>query len=166
MSEQFIIDLLKQIKYPGFSRDIVSFGLIQESHFENGQASVKLEVNASEPTLPKILKEEIEQTLLKHDQVKRVEVQITVKKAPATSNVQGDSQENGILPGVKKIVAIASGKGGVGKSTMAVNLACAIERILRNSSSKSAKIGLMDCDVYGPSVPLLIGASGQPKALG
>ena len=166
MSEQFINDLLKQIKYPGFSRDIVSFGLIQESHFENGQASVKLEVNASEPTLPKILKEEIEQTLLKHDQVKRVEVQITVKKAPATSNVQGDGQENGILPGVKKIVAIASGKGGVGKSTMAVNLACAIERILRNSSSKSAKIGLMDCDVYGPSVPLLIGASGQPKALG
>ena len=81
MSEQFIIDLLKEINYPGFSRDIVSFGLIQESHFENGQAFVKLEVSASEPTLPKILKEEIEKTLLKNDQIEKVDVQIIVKKA-------------------------------------------------------------------------------------
>lgn len=167
MSEQFIIDLLKQINYPGFSRDIVSFGLIQESHFENGQAFVKLEVSASEPTLPKVLKEEIEKTLLKNDQIKKVDVQIIVKKAPVNPNGQGDGKENAILPGVKKIVAIASGKGGVGKSTMAVNLACAIERAGKdNSSSNTAKIGLMDCDVYGPSVPLLIGASGQPQALG
>ncbi len=165
MSEQFITDLLKQINYPGFSRDIVSFGLIQESRFENGQAFVKLEVSGSEPTFPKTLKDEIEKTLLENDKVEGVNVQIIVKKPSANTNAQGGGKEGAVLPEVKKIVAIASGKGGVGKSTMAVNLACAIERILTENSS-SAKIGLMDCDVYGPSVPLLIGASGQPKAIG
>ncbi|MBT3668347.1 MAG: Mrp/NBP35 family ATP-binding protein [Opitutae bacterium] len=165
MSEQFITDLLKQINYPGFSRDIVSFGLIQESRFENGQAFVKLEVSGSEPTFPKTLKDEIEKTLLENDKVEGVNVQIIVKKPTANTNAQGGGKEGAVLPEVKKIVAIASGKGGVGKSTMAVNLACAIERILTENSS-SAKIGLMDCDVYGPSVPLLIGASGQPKAIG
>lgn len=166
MSEQLITDLLKQINYPGFSRDIVSFGLIQETRFENGQAFVKLEVSTANPTLPKNLKDEIESTLIKEEAIKEVEVQIVVKK-PAVDNAdQKENKQNAVLPGVNKIVAIASGKGGVGKSTMAVNLACSIEQIMGKNSSKPIKIGLMDCDVYGPSVPLLIGASGQPKALG
>lgn len=166
MPEHFLTDLLKSINYPGFSRDIVSFGLIQESHFENGLAFVKLEVSGSEPTLPKILKEEIEKTLLQNELIKEVNVQITVKKPVTTPNDQGVGEENTVLPGVKKIVAIASGKGGVGKSTMAVNLACAMERVLNENPSASSNIGLMDCDVYGPSVPLLIGASGQPEVIG
>ncbi|MEJ6621606.1 MAG: P-loop NTPase, partial [Opitutae bacterium] len=166
MSEQLITDLLKQINYPGFSRDIVSFGLIQETRFENGQAYVKLEVSTADPTLPKKLKDEIENTLIKEESIQEVEVQIVVKKPAVDNTDQKENQQNAVLPGVKKIVAIASGKGGVGKSTMAVNLACSIEQIMSKNSSKPVKIGLMDCDVYGPSVPLLIGASGQPKALG
>lgn len=166
MSEQLITDLLKQINYPGFSRDIVSFGLIQETRFENGQAYVKLEVSTADPTLPKKLKDEIENTLIKEESIQEVEVQIVVKKPAVDNTDQKENRQNAVLPGVKKIVAIASGKGGVGKSTMAVNLACSIEQIMSKNSSKPVKIGLMDCDVYGPSVPLLIGASGQPKALG
>jgi ATP-binding protein involved in chromosome partitioning len=166
MSKQLITDLLKQINYPGFSRDIVSFGLIQETRFENGQAFVKLEVSTADPTLPKNLKDEIENTLIKEGAINKVEVQIVVKKPAVDNTDQKEKKQNAVLPGVKKIVAIASGKGGVGKSTMAVNLACSIEQIMSKNSSTPIKIGLMDCDVYGPSVPLLIGASGQPQALG
>jgi len=166
MSEQLITDLLKQINYPGFSRDIVSFGLIQETRFENGKAYVKLEVSTADPTLPKNLKDEIENTLIKEESIQEVEVQIVVKKPAVDNTDQKENKQNAVLPGVKKIVAIASGKGGVGKSTMAVNLACSIEQIMSENSSIPVKIGLMDCDVYGPSVPLLIGASGQPQALG
>ncbi|MDC0547379.1 Mrp/NBP35 family ATP-binding protein [Opitutales bacterium] len=166
MSDELITELLKQINYPGFSRDIVSFGLIQETRFKDGQAFVKLEVSTTDATLPKALKEDIETTLLKNDKIQGVEVQIIVKKSQNNNSDAGTTKEDQVLPGVKKIIAIASGKGGVGKSTMAVNLACAIERSQSDNSSGSIKVGLMDCDVYGPSVPLLIGANGQPEALG
>lgn len=166
MSVQLITDLLKQVNYPGFSRDIVSFGLIRETQFENGLARIKLEIVVSDPTLPKKLKDEIENTLLANEEIKKVEVQIIVKKPPVDQSINGHVEEDSALAGVKKIVAVASGKGGVGKSTLAVNLACAMERIISSELSRPAKIGLMDCDVYGPSVPLLIGASGQPESLG
>jgi len=165
MSEQLITDLLKQVNYPGFSRDIVSFGLIQETRFENGQAFVKVEISTADPTLPKVLKGEIENKLIQEESIQGVDIQIIVKKPAVERSTNAENKESAVLPGVKKIVAIASGKGGVGKSTMAVNLACSIEQILSKDSSAPIKIGLMDCDVYGPSIPLLIGASGQPKAL-
>ena len=166
MSEQLITDLLKQVNYPGFSRDIVSFGLIQETRFENGQAFVKVEISTADPTLPKVLKGEIENKLNQQESIRGVDIQIIVKKPAVDRSTNTENKESAVLPGVKKIVAIASGKGGVGKSTMAVNLACSIEQILSRDSSAPIKIGLMDCDVYGPSIPLLIGASGQPQALG
>ncbi|MBT7405169.1 MAG: Mrp/NBP35 family ATP-binding protein [Opitutae bacterium] len=166
MSEQLITDLLKQVNYPGFSRDIVSFGLIQETRFENGQAFVKVEISTADPTLPKVLKGEIENKLIQEESIQGVDIQIIVKKPAVDRSTNTENKESAVLPGVKKIVAIASGKGGVGKSTMAVNLACSIEQILSKDSSAPIKIGLMDCDVYGPSIPLLIGASGQPQALG
>ena len=166
MSEKLITELLKQVNYPGFSRDIVSFGLVHHAKLEEGKAFVKLEINSGDPTLPTKLKEDIEKILLSDEAIQDVEVLIAVKKQTANNQTQEKGENTAILPGVKKIVAIASGKGGVGKSTMAVNLACAVEQIIQNETSSTFKVGLMDCDVYGPSVPLLIGASGQPQALG
>ncbi|MDG0964802.1 MAG: P-loop NTPase, partial [Opitutales bacterium] len=128
MSDQLITDLLKQVNYPGFSRDIVSFGLIQETRFENGQAFVKLEISTADPTLPKVLKDEIEKKLIQEEVIQEVDIQIIVKKPAVERPTNPANQESAVLPGVKKIVAIASGKGGVGKSTMAVNLACSIEQ--------------------------------------
>ena len=159
MSDKLITELLKKVNYPGFSRDSVSFGLVHDTKLEKEKAFVKLEINSGDPTLPTKLKEDIEKILLSDIAIKEVEVLIAVKKQSANNQTQESGENTAILPGVKKIVAIASGKGGVGKSTMAVNLACAVEQIVQKETSSTFKVGLMDCDVYGPSVPLLIGAS-------
>ena len=167
MSNDLLLSLLAKVKYPGFSRDIVSFGLIQQTKLdENGKAFVKLELSSNEPTLPQALKKEIEKTLLEEESIRETEVHIVVKGPKGHQQSSGsESERSSSIGKVKKIVAIASGKGGVGKSTLAVNLSCALEKLL-SSQGKVGKIGLMDCDVYGPSVPLLIGASGQPQSIG
>ena len=164
MDEQ-IISLLKQIKYPGFSRDIVSFGLVSKATLENRMASVKLELSSSEPTLPQSIRNSVEQCLLASDLIDEVEVGIVVKKTTdgAGSHAAQDESPKA-FDGIKKIVAVASGKGGVGKSTLAVNLACALSNH-EAETGETLKVGLMDCDVYGPSVPLLIGASEKPQIL-
>ena len=166
MSDEFIFSLLGKVKYPGFSRDIVSFGLVREAALnEEGKATVKLELSGNDPTLPQTLKSEVEKTLLEDERIQEVDVQIVVKLSKGQQ--QGGSsgqQASASTKTIKKIVAIASGKGGVGKSTLAVNLACAFENIL-SAQGKEGRVGLMDCDVYGPSVPLLIGASEQPKTI-
>jgi len=89
-------------------------------------------------------------------------VRVKKKKEPST-DADGPGDEN--LSGVKRIIAVASGKGGVGKSTLSVNLACALARMESNEGTP-LRVGLMDCDLYGPSVPLLIGASGRPELVG
>jgi ATP-binding protein involved in chromosome partitioning len=166
MSDEFILSLLGKVKYPGFSRDIVSFGMVREALLdETGKATVKLELSGNDPTLPQSLKGEVEQTLLGEERIHEVDVQVVVK----LSKGQQPGSSSGPEPAgpkrtIKKIVAIASGKGGVGKSTLAVNLACAFNDIL-SAQGKVGKVGLMDCDVYGPSVPLLIGASERPRGV-
>lgn len=166
MSDDLILASLAKVKYPGFSRDIVSFGLIQQATLdESGKAFVKLELGSSDPTVPQTLKKEIEKTLLEEESIREIKVQVVLKGPKGQPRSGGSENERSSSMGkVKKIVAIASGKGGVGKSTVAVNLSCALEKLL-SSEGKGGKIGLMDCDVYGPSVPLLIGAAGQPQSV-
>lgn len=164
MDEQ-IISLLKQVKYPGFSRDIVSFGLVNRAELENRKASVKLELSSPDPTLPQSLKKYVEECLLTSDLIDEVEVGIVVKKSTDGGGPQSSEEDSPkAFEGIKKIVAVASGKGGVGKSTLAVNLACALSNH-KNETGEPLQVGLMDCDVYGPSVPLLIGASEKPQIL-
>jgi len=159
---------LRTVRYPGFSRDIVSFGLVKGMEVDaSGKAVVGLSVTTADPEIPKRLYADVE-AALRQAGFANPEIALTVsvpKNAPAAAQVvTGPTSEAGVGK-VKAIVAIASGKGGVGKSTVSVNLAVALARILADRG-RPGRVGLMDCDIYGPSVPLMLGVRGRPMIEG
>ncbi|MFZ9460797.1 MAG: P-loop NTPase [Opitutales bacterium] len=170
LDKESVQKALGQVRYPGYSRDIVSFGLVKGIEVTlDGKVSVGLAVTSADPEIPKKLYADIE-TVLKGLGARQPEIAITVtvpKGAPAAAAPSAPAK----LPAaagvgqVKHIIAVASGKGGVGKSTFAVNLACALARDLAERG-RPGRVGLMDCDIYGPSVPLMIGVNARPMLEG
>jgi len=166
LDKESVQKALGQIRYPGYSRDIVSFGLVKGIEVTlDGKVSVGLAVTSADPEVPKKLYAEID-AALKALGARQPEIAITVtvpKGALAAAAPAAPTK----LPAdagvgqVKHIIAVASGKGGVGKSTFAVNLACALARDLAERG-RPGRVGLMDCDIYGPSVPLMIGVNARP----
>jgi len=161
---------LGQVRYPGFSRDIVSFGLVKGIEVTPaGKVAVGLAVTTADPEVPKKLYAEIEAALVALGATApEIAITVTVPKgAPAAGAPAGAAKAptNAGVGQVKHIIAVASGKGGVGKSTFAVNLACALARSL-TEQGRPNRVGLMDCDIYGPSVPLMIGVGGRPQIEG
>src|SRR5580704_191892 len=115
-----IQDALKAVKYPGFSRDIVSFGLVKDVSIANGAVSVALQLTSPNPDAARQIKAEAEQLLKKLPGVSHVVVEVrqpAAGSAPAGGAFAGQTR----VPGVKRIIAVASGKGGVGKSTCSAN---------------------------------------------
>jgi len=153
-----IIDILKQVKYPGFSRDIVSFGLVQHAELQEGIARVKLKVTTQDEHLPDRLKTAVEDKLRSIPSISQVDVTVDVAE-PKTGQVTYPTKRPPALSHVRFVVAVASGKGGVGKSTVSVNLACALSEVLKKDKKA---VGIMDCDIYGPSIPLMLGLSTRP----
>lgn len=155
---------LKGVKYPGFSRDIVSFGLVQDISLEDGRARIRISVTTADAQAPRRIKEDAEAAVSALDGIREVEVTVAVetpKGAAAASSKEGGGKP-GRLEGVRSIIAVASGKGGVGKSTFAVNLACALDQVL-SERGRHDGVGILDCDIYGPSVPLMMGVGGRPE---
>jgi ATP-binding protein involved in chromosome partitioning len=154
---------LKQVKYPGFSRDIVSFGIVRSAEFSDGTARVSLAITTGDPKVPLQLKSDVERCLRALPEVKDAIVDVMVQPAKAAG--QGGNLAGGAPKTIRYAVAVASGKGGVGKSTFAVNLACALARVL-TARGRPGRTGLLDCDIYGPSVPLMMGLQGRPEVQG
>ncbi len=156
LTEAALLEQLKQIKYPGFSRDIISFGLVKGIQIQDGEVKVRIEVTTADSEIPKQLHAAVTKTLGAMEGVASVEVEIAVT-APVQAAMQAGGVAANKLPGIEHIIAVASGKGGVGKSTVAANLACALQL-------QGKRVGLCDCDLYGPSVALMFGTNERPYA--
>ena len=159
MIEEIVRETLKKVPYPGFSRDIVSFGIVRSVEVEGNSVTVRLALTTADESIPAKLREACEKALKDIPEVGDVRIDVVAGK-PSSANAQDEKAP--FMPHVKTIVAVASGKGGVGKSTVAVNLACAINAVI---GPKGGKVGILDCDIYGPSVPLMLGASNRPQIL-
>jgi ATP-binding protein involved in chromosome partitioning len=149
-TKEQILDALRQVQDPDLHRDIVSLGFVTQTAICDGQ--VKVTINLTTPACPvkDQMKKQAEDLLRKLPGVREVVVDMTA----VVRAEQGPPRQ--IAPDIKHIVAVSSGKGGVGKSTVAVNIACSLAK-------SGARVGLLDCDVYGPDIPMMMGLSGEPE---
>ena len=151
LDANLVRELLSKVPYPGFTRDIISFGIVRDVRI-GSEVTVQLVIATNDTGVAKVLHERVTAALEACDGMPPVEVLVDVQ-APVQSAGQGPVA----IPGVRHVIAVASGKGGVGKSTVAVNLAAALV-------ARGMKVGLCDCDLYGPSIALMCGLSDRPSA--
>ena len=153
LGEEQVLNVLKKVQDPDLHKDIVSLGFIRNLKIDNG--TVAFDLNLTTPACP--VKDQM-----------RDEAVALVKALPGVQNVeikmtsevrQAPQLDKTALSSVRNIVAVGSGKGGVGKSTIAVNIAAAL-------AAAGARIGLLDGDIYGPTTPIMLGVDQPPKSVG
>jgi ATP-binding protein involved in chromosome partitioning len=149
-----VLDALRPIVDPDFGKSIVDLGFVKDLEIEGGAVSFAIELTTPACPVKAEFEKAARERVLALDGVDRVDVTMTSNTRGRTAGA-GTSQSEA-LPGVKNVIAVASGKGGVGKSTTALNLALAFR-------DTGATVGLMDADVYGPSLPLLTGVTARPR---
>ena len=153
VTEEQVLGVLKRVQDPDLHKDIVSLGFIRNLKIETGRVSFDLNLTTPACPVKDQMRDQAVALVKGLPGVENVEVKMTseVKQAPQLDKTA--------LSGVRNIVAVGSGKGGVGKSTIAVNIAAAL-------AAEGARVGLLDGDIYGPTTPILLGLDQAPKSIG
>ena len=157
MNKDRVLEVLKNVTYPGFTKSIVDFGFVKDVDIKDDKILVKLDITSSAQEVKQQIIEDSEMELKKLG-FKDVFVDINAPKAPAerSNSMTGKN----IAPQVKNFLMVSSGKGGVGKSTTSANIAVAL-------AMQGKKVGLLDADIYGPNIPRMMGIEGQkPEVVG
>ena len=151
VSEREVIEALSKVKDPELGRDVVSLHMVEGINVDGDAVTFTLNLTTPACPLRTRLEESARSAVASIPGVKHVEMK-TGSQVFATRDYASEE----MLRGVKNVVAVASGKGGVGKSTISVNLAAAL-------AASGAKVGILDADVYGPNIPLMMGVKDKPK---
>jgi ATP-binding protein involved in chromosome partitioning len=145
-----VLDALKVVQDPDLHRDIVSLGFIKDLKVDGGHVAFTIELTTPACPVKDQMRDQARAAVLRMPGVSAVDVRMSAQVREAVS---GDGQRQGV-PGVKNVIAVGAGKGGVGKTTVAVNLAIALARA-------GGKVGLIDADIYGPNVPIMLGMKAE-----
>ena len=156
ITESSVREKLSTVRYPGFNRDIVSFGLVKGVHLDGNNVAVELSLATRDANVPRQIHEQVTAALKTLPGVGTVKLNFDIKEPPQAAT-SSDTLGKASIPGVKHVIAVGSGKGGVGKSTVASNLAIAL-------AATGARVGLCDCDLYGPSIAHMFGTDERPLA--
>ena len=154
MNKNQILKKLKTINYPGFNRDIVSFGMVKDVIIDNSIITIMLSISSQNEEK----KNQLVTQVLESIQSEEFEIKIKVLDQPTRKTVDTSNKDANVAGKIKNIIAVASGKGGVGKSTIALNIASALAGL-------GYKTGLLDLDIYGPSLPITMGVNENPKVV-
>ena len=152
VNNEAVLEALKKVQDPEIHRDIISLGMVKNLEVTNGKVAFTVELTTPACPLKETIDNDCRKALAGVPGVKNVEISFG---AQVRGSKSGAGQTD-LLPTVKNVVLVASGKGGVGKSTVAANLAVALKM-------HGAATGLLDADIYGPSVPILMGVKEEPR---